>query len=182
MALEGQMTEERTAKRDIRYVVEGTSVRISEAEVPKRSAPEDEEEKIRQIPDAVRVERARSRKETPDAVRGERTRGRKETLGAAYVAFIALMCAAAVLVCVRFLWLKKIVTDQRNRIAVQETLLTKLRSENDALLESLVNAQDWEAIRDAAMGRLGMKYPGQNQVERYSTDGDGYVRQYRDVP
>ena len=104
------------------------------------------------------------------------------TLGAGYVAFVAVMCAAALFACVRFLWLKEIVTSQRSRIAVQETKLTKLRSENDALLESLINALDWEDIRDTATNRLGMKYAGEEQVEWYSTDGDGYVRQYRDVP
>ncbi|MGX8728127.1 MAG: hypothetical protein ACSW75_01010 [Lachnospiraceae bacterium] len=154
------------AEREVRYVVDGTSARSAIAvpesvEAPKRAA-------------------MRYMAKQGDAARDGGKQ--KMTLGAGYVAFVAVMCAAALLACVRFLWLKEVVTTQRNSIAVQETKLTKLRSENDALLESLVNALDWEYIRDTATNRLGMHYAGEEQVEWYSTDGDGYVRQYRDVP
>lgn len=158
------------AEREVRYVVDGTSARSAVA-VPGNIA---------------RPKKTVSGKSASSArgAKGKREAGKaqKTTLGAGYVAFVAFMCAAALLSCVRFLWLKEVVTTQRNAIAVQETKLTKLRSENDALLESLVNALDWEYIRDAATNRLGMKYAGEEQVEWYSTDGDGYVRQYRDVP
>ncbi len=158
------------AKREVRYVVDGTSARSTFA-LPETAAPPEK---------AAR----RSPKSAGSGVLRQENAGeaRKMTLGAGYVAFVAVMCAAALFACVRFLWLKEIVTSQRSRIAVQETKLTKLRSENDALLESLINALDWEDIRDTATNRLGMKYAGEEQVEWYSTDGDGYVRQYRDVP
>lgn len=159
-------------ERKVRYVVDGTSARsaITLPETPasprRRSAR----------PDAARVPGGGG------AAAGKAADSQKANLGAGYVAFVAIMCAAALFACVRFLWLKEVVTTQRNNIAMQETKLTKLRSENDALLESLVNALDWEYIRDTATNRLGMKYAGEEQVEWYSTDGDGYVRQYREVP
>ena len=158
------------AERAVRYVVDGTSARRTLAE-PERRVPPDRASERRSGPPAEET-----------GGRGGAAKEQKADLGAKYVAFVALMCALALGCCVRFLWLKGVVTTQRNSIAEQETKLTKLRSENDALLESLVNALDWEYIRNTATNRLGMKYAGEEQVEWYSTDGDGYVRQYRDVP
>ena len=41
---------------------------------------------------------------------------------------------------------------------------------------------DLEAIREAAMDRLGMKYAEESQIQYYDTDGSSYVRQYQEVP
>ena len=41
---------------------------------------------------------------------------------------------------------------------------------------------DIAQIKKKAMGELGMKYPSDDQVETYTTDGNSYVRQYQDLP
>ena len=37
-------------------------------------------------------------------------------------------------------------------------------------------------IKQIALGRLGMKYPSDDQTVTYSTSGNSYVRQYQDIP
>ena len=33
----------------------------------------------------------------------------------------------------------------------------------------------------AIIGELGMKYPSEDQIQTYTTEGNSYVRQYQDV-
>ena len=35
--------------------------------------------------------------------------------------------------------------------------------------------------RKKAIGELGMKYPSEDQIQTYTTEGNSYVRQYQDV-
>ena len=41
---------------------------------------------------------------------------------------------------------------------------------------------DLNKIKQIALGRLGMKYPSDDQTVTYSTSGNSYVRQYQDIP
>lgn len=41
---------------------------------------------------------------------------------------------------------------------------------------------DLNKIKQTALGRLGMKYPSDDQTVTYSTSGNSYVRQYQDIP
>ena len=41
---------------------------------------------------------------------------------------------------------------------------------------------DLERIKKIAIGRLGMKYPSDDQKMTYQTANNSYVRQYQDVP
>ena len=72
--------------------------------------------------------------------------------------------------------------DQMNRNEKLESELVSLRSENDALLENINSSVDWNAIKDTAINKLGMKYAEEDQIVWYNTDGRSYIRQYQDVP
>ncbi len=116
---------------------------------------------------------------------GTKRRARKaerSIVNAGYVIFLALMCIATVLMCVKFLQLKESVTLLNRSNAKLETQLTELRRENDARYENITNNIDWDHVRDVAINKLHMKYADKNQIVWYNSASDGYVHQYTDVP
>lgn len=118
-----------------------------------------------------------------------RVRSRKRTrkkersiMNAGYVIFLAVMCIATVLMCVKFLRLKETVTSLNRSNGRLKTELTALRGENDARYENVTNNVDWDYIRDVAVNKLNMKYADKDQIIWYNSASSGYVLQYTDVP
>ena len=62
-----------------------------------------------------------------------------------------------------------------------ESQRAELKEDNDAYESQVTSSVDLERIRKIAIGRLGMKYPSNQQTETYATEGGSYVRQYQDV-
>ena len=62
-----------------------------------------------------------------------------------------------------------------------ESELAELKEDNDAYESQVASNIDLERIRKIAIGRLGMRYPTNQQTETYTTEGGSYVRQYQDV-
>ena len=115
----------------------------------------------------------------------ERTRQNRRqalSMNRGYVFFLAFMSVIVVLMCIHYLQLKETVTTQTAANEKLASQLTNLKSENDALFESITNSTDWDHIRDVAVNELGMKYASEDQVVWYNTGSDGYVRQYEEVP
>lgn len=145
------------SERSIRYVVDGNTVRKIEAtpqEKPRRK---------------TKASRAVMRNRTAQMSRG-------------YVIFLTVISVAALAVCVQFLKLKAEITAQTKEIATMESNLSDLKADNDALYNKVTASVDLEKIREEAMNRLEMDYPGEDQIYQYDTSGNSYVRQYRDVP
>lgn len=133
-------------------------------------------------PQPIRVRRKREaagRAESPEVARNRR---KALIVNRAYVVFLALISIATVLMCVRYLRLKETITAQISRNENLESELVSLRSENDALLETISNEIDWAYIRDAAVNKLGMKYATKEQIVWYNTEDLYYVKQYQEVP
>ena len=93
-----------------------------------------------------------------------------------------VLCAAMVAFVVGFLCLKEKNIEQNRHIASLENQINDLKSDNDAYYNKVMASVDLEAIREAAMNRLGMKYAEESQIQYYDTDGSSYVRQYQEVP
>lgn len=148
----------RAEKRE-RYVVDGNTVRKIEATPQERP-------------------RQRTRTRTRRAVK----RNRAAQMSRGYVLFLAAVSVAALVMCVHFLQLKAEITAQTREIAALESSLSELKADNDALYNSVTSSVDLEKIREEAMNRLGMDYPGEDQIYQFDTSGNSYVRQYRDVP
>ena len=72
-------------------------------------------------------------------------------------------------------------TGKRSQLATLESQLAELKEDNDAYESQVTSSVDLERIRKIAIGRLGMKYPSNQQTETYATEGGSYVRQYQDV-
>ena len=99
-----------------------------------------------------------------------------------YVMFLAVVSAAALFMCVRYLQMKSAITTQTKEIATAESELSQLKADNDALYNSVISSVDLEKIKDKAMNELGMTYPQEDQIYQFDTAGNSYVRQYKDVP
>lgn len=133
--------------------------------------------KIQAIPEEEPEQRRRRVSHT-----ASRNRAKARRMSRGYVLFLAGISTAALLMCVRYLQLKSIITTQTKQIAVQESSLSQLKADNDALYNSVLASVDLEQIKETAMNRLDMDYPGENQIYQFDTAGNSYVRQYRNVP
>lgn len=111
---------------------------------------------------------------------GQRARDAQVTPRFLMATFI--LCAFMVAIVVGFLCLKEKITEQRKEIASLEMQINSLKTDNDAYYMKVMASVDLEAIRDAAMNRLGMQPAGKSQIRYYDTAGSSYVRQYQEVP
>ena len=118
-------------------------------------------------------------------VRRQRTAGqraRNAQITPRFLIGTVVLCAAMVAFVVGFLCLKEKIIEQNRHIASLENQINDLKSDNDAYYNKVMASVDLEAIREAAMDRLGMKYAEESQIQYYDTDGSSYVRQYQEVP
>ena len=118
-------------------------------------------------------------------VRRQRTAGRRARNAQITPRFLigtVVLCAAMVAFVVGFLCLKEKIIEQNRHIASLENQINDLKSDNDAYYNKVMASVDLEAIREAAMNRLDMKYAEESQIQYYDTDGSSYVRQYQEVP
>ena len=122
------------------------------------------------------------RRQQPASREVKRNRSKALAVNRAFVLFLALISVATVMMCVRYLRLKETITAQISANEKLESHLVSLRSENDALLESVSNNVDWNYIRETAVNKLGMKYAAEDQIIWYNTEDCCYVRQFQDVP
>ena len=111
-----------------------------------------------------------------------RNRARTRAMSRGYVMFLAVVLAAALFMCARYLQIKSAITTQNKQIATTESELSQLKADNDALYNSVISSVDLEKIKDKAMNELGMTYPQEDQIYQFDTAGNSYVRQYKDVP
>ena len=83
---------------------------------------------------------------------------------------------------VKYLRYKSEITAKMSTVASLEEELADLKEDNDAYYSQVTSNVDLNKIKQTALGRLGMKYPSDDQTVTYSTSGNSYVRQYQDIP
>jgi hypothetical protein len=165
----------RSDETHMQYAVDGSVARNPRAVASRRYADAVAGRAARTVPQG----RTKTRSKTAPK---RRIRTAAGTMTAGYVLFLAITVICTVFVCVQYLRLKETVTNQINTNESLASRLVTLKSENDALLESVNNSIDWAYIRDTAINELGMKYADQDQIVWYNSDDSRYVRQYEDVP
>ncbi|MDO5134427.1 MAG: hypothetical protein Q4D55_00120 [Eubacteriales bacterium] len=159
--------------------VEGNTVRKVQVE-PRRQAR----------PAPPKVQRAKPRPASQKAVQAGRTvskeaqknREKAMNMNKGFVVFIAVVSLAVLYCCIHYLQLKSEYTSQIGTVAARESELAQLREYNDAYYSQVNSSVDLDQIRKIAIGRLGMKYPSEDQVMTYTTEGGSYVRQYQNIP
>ena len=110
-----------------------------------------------------------------------RHRAKANNMNRNFAIFLAALGILIVFCSINYLKLKTECTSKRSQLATLESQLAELKEDNDAYESQVTSSVDLERIRKIAIGRLGMKYPSNQQTETYATEGGSYVRQYQDV-
>ena len=124
--------------------------------------------------------RTRSRKELSESAK--RNRERATGIGPGYVLFLVAISAAILFFCIHYLQLQTEITQRMKVVASLESELTTLKEDNDAYYAQVTSNLNLSEIKKIAIGKLGMRYPKDEQIHTYETEGRCYVRQYQDVP
>ena len=98
-----------------------------------------------------------------------------------FAIFLAALGILIVFCSINYLKLKTECTSKRSQLATLESQLAELKEDNDAYYSQVTSAVDISEIKKKAIGELGMKYPSEDQIQTYTTEGNSYVRQYQDV-
>ena len=131
-------------------------------------------------PEPARVPRT---KRVPSvSPQAQANRQKATQMNLAYVLFLTVTAVATLFLCVNFVQLKSQLTTQVQNLERQEAELSVLKADNDAFYNSVAASGDLEYIKEVATKELGMKYPSEGQIVYFDTAGNGYVRQYQDVP
>ena len=111
-----------------------------------------------------------------------RNQERALSMNRAFVAFLTACVAASALVSVSLIQIRSNVTQQMKEVAALESQINDMKADNDARYKQITTSVDLNAIKDAAINRLGMKYASQDQIVYYSVDKNNYMDQYSDIP
>lgn len=111
-----------------------------------------------------------------------RNRNRAFGISPAYMAFFVLATLITVAVCVQYLHLKTELLNRSDNITMLQEQLSELTEQNDTAYNAAVDSTNLEEVRNRAMNELGMVYPSESNVIKYSSPSDDYVRQYADIP
>lgn len=99
---------------------------------------------------------------------------------------LLLMLTVAVIatlyICFNYLALQNSITSKMDNIEVLERTLEDLKTENDALEQSINTSVDLNYVYDVAVNELGMVHAGQENVIYYDKTENEYVRQYENIP
>ena len=163
----------RTSARTNRGMyVDGNTVRRL-AEVPERKR---QPGRVQASPAQVPRQKHQLSKEA------QKNRQKATAMNWGFVAFLAVVCVAILFCSVKYLRYKSEITAKMSTVASLEEELADLKEDNDAYYSQVTSNVDLNKIKQTALGRLGMKYPSDDQTVTYSTSGNSYVRQYQDIP
>ena len=159
--------------------VEGNAVRKLQ-EAPQRRSPRPQHVNTRkrtttQVYNAPKQQHQLSRE-------AQRNREKAMGMNRGFVVFLAVVSVAILFCCINYLRYKSEITGKISNVASLEAELAELKEDNDAYYSQVTSNVDLDQIKKIAIGRLGMKYPSEEQTVTYTTEGSSYVRQYQDIP
>ena len=111
----------------------------------------------------------------------QRNREKAMAMNKGFVLFLTAVSIAVLFTCINYLQVKSEITASMKNVANLESELAQLKEDNDAYYSQVTSDVDISAIKKKAIGELGMKYPSEDQIQTYVTEGNSYVRQYQDV-
>lgn len=100
----------------------------------------------------------------------------------AFVTFLTACVLASAFVSVTVIQTRSNVTQQMKEVAALESRVADIKADNDVRYKKITTSTDLNAIKDAAINRLGMKSATQDQIVYYSVDNNNYMDQYNDIP
>lgn len=161
--------------------IEGSTARRLQEMPERRYYPEEAPARRQAKPQRAgqRVVKKGSRALSREA---QKNRAKAMSMNRGFVVFIAMVSVAVLFCCINYLQLKSQYTSKMRTVASLESELSELREDNDAYESQVTSNVDLTRIKKIAIGRLGMRYPSDEQTMTYTTEGGSYIRQYQDVP
>lgn len=111
----------------------------------------------------------------------QRNREKAMAMNKGFVLFLTAVSIAVLFTCINYLQVKSEITASMKNVANLESELAQLKEDNDAYYSQVTSTVDISEIKKKAIDELGMKYPSEDQIQTYTTEGNSYVRQYQDV-
>lgn len=99
--------------------------------------------------------------------------------------YTLFLCTAVLIVlgsCVMYLSAQTKITQKTSNIAALRSELNTLTDANVAARERINEAVDLEYVREYATEKLDMVYPTQDQIVKYQSSTEDYVKQHQDIP
>ena len=127
-------------------------------------------------------ERILTEREMDHRAQQERLRSKTAVMDIPYLAMLILASCCTLFLCFNYINLKTQINSRISSIEQKEQQLDKLKSENNALQNSIDTSVDLNEIYRVATQELGMVYAGEKQVITYDKTESEYVRQYEDIP
>ena len=150
------------------YTVYGNTVRVSEPYEREASG------RSRKTGQRKQKERLREPQAVPYAVK-------KARLSLPTVLMLFLALAAVIYIVYNYLYLSASIDTHMDRVEAMEMELEALRTENDALEQSIDTSVDLNYVYDVAVNELGMVHAGESNTIKYDKTESEYVRQYESI-
>lgn len=149
----------------------------------KKTAPKKQVQKSREPSREVSEQTRRSRQTSQElSEQAQRNRQKAAKIGTGYIVFLAAACILILMVSIHYLQLQTEITSRKKAVNRLESQVNQLKEENDAYYSQVTSGLDLDEVKQAAIGRLGMRVPEKNQIMTYETEGHNYVRQFQDIP
>ena len=103
-----------------------------------------------------------------------RAREYAKIMNAPYVAFLAIVSAVCLIMCVCYLNIQSDISETRTNIATLKGQISTVQSLNSYI--------DTDNIYKMATNKLGMKQATDDQISKYELSDGGYTVQYGDIP
>ena len=108
--------------------------------------------------------------------------GFRRTMDFFSMSLFGISLAVVLIFAIRYLKVRAEVTELNKNIVNLTKEYETVKGENDSLLFDIADDINLNEVYQIAVGKLGMVYPNNNQVIEFVSAGDGYVRQYDDIP
>lgn len=139
--------------------------------------------KVQAIPaDAARRRNAEERRRrTQPVARSQRRAGAELSISLPLLTLLTVAVIATLFLCYRYLCLNASIDARMDHIEQLEAQLENLKTENDALEQSIDTSVDLNYVYSVAVNELGMVHAGKDNIITYDKTESEYVRQNEDI-
>lgn len=145
--------------------------------------------KVQAAPERKRREQQRPVTRTPEQEQryrqsvhtARRNRQRSQVMNRKYVIFLSVATLICAVACGMYIYTQASMAMNLKQITALESQLAELKADNDIEQTRIDMAVDLSTVRQEAEQKLGMKYPGKDQVRYYSVENSDYMNQYGSV-